>query len=96
MFFFCCRRRHFFLKLSLCKGVLFLLLLLLFQCYALFSCIIADGWVFFFFSHTVGEGFFFSKIFYLLEVKWCIPKGWHVGSYLEKCERKGVEVDSRS
>ena len=42
-----------------------------------------------FFSHTVGEGYFFSKNFHLLEVNWCIPKGWHVGSYLEKNERKG-------
>ena len=41
------------------------------------------GGFFFFFPHTVGEGFFFSKKFYLLEVKWCIPKGWHVGSYLK-------------
>ena len=37
----------------------------------------------FFFSHTVGEGFFFSKNSTSLKSKWCIPKGWHVGSYLK-------------
>ena len=55
---------------------------------------VADGWVIFFnwkvwrvlfcfFSHTVGEGFFFSKNSTSLKSKWCIPKGWHVGSYLK-------------
>ena len=42
---------------------------------------------FFFFPHTVGEGFFFSKNFHLLEVKWCISKGWHVGSYLKDLDQ---------
>ena len=97
VFFFFAAEGGLFLKLSLCKGVLFFFsfFVFFFQCYALFSLfsfIIADGWVIFFllesvevffFPHTVGEGFFFSKNFYLLEVKWCIPKGWHVGSYLK-------------
>ena len=39
--------------------------------------------LFFYFPHTVGEGVFFSKNFHLLGVKLCIPKGWHVGSYLK-------------
>ena len=42
---------------------------------------VADGWVIFFFtgkcggffSHTVDEGFFFSKNFHLLEVKMVHP-----------------------
>ena len=94
VFFFCFRRRH-FLKLSLCKGVLLFSML----CIILVILIYYSwyGWVFFFrvfffpsyfrvffFSpHTVGEGFFFSKNFHLVEVKWCIPKGWLVGSYLK-------------
>ena len=52
---------------------------------------VADGWVIFFYW-KVWRFFFriqwmkvfsFPKFFTSLKSKWCIPKGWHVGSYFK-------------